>query len=187
MLAPLGPVFLFPPSPLLPCPLLPPSASPQPTAMAKRPNFNRVQPRCSVARRGKGKGRGELWCNGTIHIQRERARLEGRWSRTVLDLRTLRSLEVNPLWGIVLTAPVDPSLPGNGFLSASRRSSRDPKPLLPSLLSRPFASFSASYDFASIYGGGGRVLRFSKFFRFFRFDRRALGRGEGRGDRRGED
>lgn len=28
---------------------------------------------------------------------------------TVLDLRTLRSLEVNPLWGIVLTAPVDPS------------------------------------------------------------------------------
>lgn len=28
---------------------------------------------------------------------------------TVLDLRTLRSLEVNPLWGIVLTAPADPS------------------------------------------------------------------------------
>lgn len=28
---------------------------------------------------------------------------------TVLDLRSLRSLEVNPLWGIVLTAPADPS------------------------------------------------------------------------------
>lgn len=38
---------------------------------------------------------------------------------TVLDLRTLRSLEVNPLWGIVLTAPVDPST-RKRFLSASR-------------------------------------------------------------------
>lgn len=40
---------------------------------------------------------------------------------TVLDLRTLRSLEVNPLWGIVLTAPVDPST-RKRFLSASSRS-----------------------------------------------------------------
>lgn len=88
--------------------------------------------------------------------------------------RTLRSLEVNPLWGIVLTAPVDPSLPGNGFLSASRRSSRDPKPLLPSLLGRPFPSFSGSYDRSYI---GERVLGAFLNSDFFRFDRQ--GRGEG--------
>ena len=39
--------------------------------------------------------------------------------RTLRTLRTLRSLEVNPLWGIVLTAPVDPST-RKQFLSASR-------------------------------------------------------------------
>jgi len=37
----------------------------------------------------------------------------------VLDLRTLRSLEVNPLWGIVLTASVDPST-RKQFPSSSR-------------------------------------------------------------------
>jgi len=38
---------------------------------------------------------------------------------TILDLRTLRSLEVNPLWGIVLTAPADPST-RKQFPSSSR-------------------------------------------------------------------
>lgn len=139
MLAPLGPVSLFPPSSLSP-PLVVEAVQLQRTTRDVR----------SAAR----KEREESWCNGTIHTK-ETGEIRGTMvsARTVLDLRTLlRSLEVNPLWGIVLTAPVDPSTRKRVSIGLSRELHRS-KPLLPPLVAR-FPRFSFELRFRK---------RFSKF------------------------
>lgn len=100
------------------------------------------------------KEREESWCNGTIHTK-ETGEIRGTMvsARTVLDLRTLlRSLEVNPLWGIMLTAPVDPSTRKRVSIGLSRELHRS-KPLLPPLVAR-FPCFSFELRFRK---------RFSKF------------------------